>query len=176
MRVQKESSVEIQWISIAKIKPYERNPRRITDAAVNLVAESIRRFGWKQPLVISSKSGRIVAGHTRYAAALKLKLAEVPAIISTLPEPEEQIYRLVDNRSSELTTWEKEDLASELREIVNDGTDPLGFEDDVALLLKEMEREETDAEKDADEPEDREDPAPPDVCPTCGQQLRDDDA
>lgn len=63
---------EIIIKSLDEIKPYENNPRN-NDEAVDKVAESIRQFGFKQPIVID-KDGVIVAGHTRYKAALKLEL------------------------------------------------------------------------------------------------------
>lgn len=63
-------------VKLSDIKPYEKNPRK-NDEAVKYVAESIREFGFKVPIVID-KNNVIVAGHTRYKAAKKLKLKEVP--------------------------------------------------------------------------------------------------
>ena len=57
---------------ISEIRPYEKNPRR-NDDAVDAVANSIREFGWQQPIV-TDKDGVIIVGHTRYKAAKKLKL------------------------------------------------------------------------------------------------------
>ena len=63
---------EIIMKSLDEIRPYEKNPRR-NDEAVDKVAESIKEFGFKVPIVID-KDGVIIAGHTRYKAALKLQL------------------------------------------------------------------------------------------------------
>ena len=63
-----------------EIMPYEKNPRK-NDEAVKCVAESIKEFGFKVPVVIDA-AGVIVAGHTRYKAAKKLKLQEVPCIVA----------------------------------------------------------------------------------------------
>ena len=66
--------MEVVQKSISEIKPYEKNPRK-NDDAVEYVANSIKEFGFKQPIVIDN-DGVIVAGHTRYKAAKKLKLSE----------------------------------------------------------------------------------------------------
>ena len=72
----------IEDIPISAVKPYEKNPRK-NDKAVDGVAESIKQFGFKQPIVID-KNDVIVAGHTRYKAALKLGLDTVPALERTI--------------------------------------------------------------------------------------------
>ena len=65
---------------ISEIRPYEKNPR-INDGAVDKVAESLKEFGWKQPIVIDS-DGVIIAGHTRYKAAIKLGMDKVPCLVA----------------------------------------------------------------------------------------------
>ena len=70
------------------IKEYENNPRR-NEIAVEDVAKSIEKFGFKQPIVLS-KDGTIVVGHTRYLAAKKLGLQKVPVIYSDLSEEDER--------------------------------------------------------------------------------------
>ncbi len=69
-------NIEIQYKKLKDIKPYEKNPRK-NDDAVPYVLESIKEFGFKVPIIID-KDGVIVAGHTRYKAAVKLKMKEVP--------------------------------------------------------------------------------------------------
>lgn len=89
-----------------EIKPYENNPRK-NDNAVPYVAESIKRYGFKVPIVID-KNGVIVAGHTRYLASLELGLKNVPCIIADDLSPEEiKEFRLVDNKVSEYATWRR---------------------------------------------------------------------
>jgi ParB-like chromosome segregation protein Spo0J len=66
--------MEVQMMGLDKIKPYEKNPR-INDGAVKAVAESIREFGFRQPIVVTTKRV-IVAGHTRYLAAKELGLED----------------------------------------------------------------------------------------------------
>lgn len=96
-----------------EIRPYERNPRR-NDAAVQYVAESIRQFGWKQPIVID-KDGVIVAGHTRYKAAQSLGFEKAPCVIADDLTPEQvKAYRLADNKVSEIAGWDFDALEEEL--------------------------------------------------------------
>lgn len=99
-----------------EIKPYENNPRK-NDNAVPYVAESIKRYGFKVPIVIDN-NGVIVAGHTRYLASLELGLKNVPCIIADDLSPEEiKEFRLVDNKVSEYATWNFSQLEEELSEI-----------------------------------------------------------
>lgn len=108
--------MEIIEKRLDEIRPYERNPRR-NDAAVQYVAESIRQFGWKQPIVID-KDGVIVAGHTRYKAAQSLGLEKVPCLIADDLTPEQvKAYRLADNKVSDFSVWDNKLLLEELEEI-----------------------------------------------------------
>lgn len=98
------------------IRPYENNPRQ-NDAAVEYVANSIRVFGWKQPIVID-KDGVIVAGHTRYKAAQKLGKTTVPCVVADDLTPEQvKAYRLADNKVAELATWDFSELEFELADL-----------------------------------------------------------
>lgn len=104
--------------NISEIKPYEKNPRK-NDNAVEYVANSIKEFGFKVPIVID-KDGVIVAGHTRYKASKKLGLEKVPCIIADDLTPEQiKAYRLVDNKVSEKSEWDFDLLNDELSEILN---------------------------------------------------------
>ena len=100
-----------------KLTPYKNNPRKITDEAIDLVAESIERFGFQQPIVVDSKNV-IVVGHTRQRAALKLGLKRVPTVVATdLTPGEVAAYRLTDNRSAELTGWDVDMLSKEVKNL-----------------------------------------------------------
>ena len=99
--------------NLKDIKPYEKNPRK-NDNAVEYVANSIKEFGFKVPIVID-KDGVIVAGHTRYKASKKLGLEKVPCIIADDLTPEQiKAYRLADNKVAEGATWDDELLKGEL--------------------------------------------------------------
>lgn len=100
-------------LSLDEIKPYENNPRK-NDNAVDGVAESIKQFGFKQPLVVDSKNV-IVVGHTRYKAAKKLGLKTVPCVrADQLTKEQVKEYRILDNKLNELAGWDFSVLSSEL--------------------------------------------------------------
>ena len=101
---------------IEEIQAYEKNPRR-NDAAVDYVAESLRQFGWKQPIVID-KDGVIIAGHTRYKAAQKLGMKKVPCLVAKDLTPEQvKAYRIADNKVSDFSVWDNKLLLEELNEL-----------------------------------------------------------
>ncbi len=129
--------MNIELRSLAEIKPYERNPR-INDAAVEAVARSIREFGFRQPVVVDI-DGVIVAGHTRWKAAKKLGLDKVPVHVARELTPEQaKAYRIADNATADLATWDLELLPTELAELQALDVDLslLGFgEDELAELL-----------------------------------------
>lgn len=125
--------MEVKSMSIDDIKPYENNPRD-NDDAVDAVANSIKRFGWQQPIVVDN-DGVIVAGHTRYKAAKKLGLKYVPVVQAIhddgtpLTDEEIKAYRLADNKTNELATWDDELLEDELIGIDDIDMSQFGFDD-----------------------------------------------
>ena len=133
MSNQSRKNMTIVMKKIAEIKPYENNPRH-NEAAVDAVASSIKEFGWKQPLVID-KDNVIVVGHTRYLSAKRLGLSEVPCLIADdLTEEQIAAYRLVDNKTNELATWDFERLKAELEGISDIDMSQFGFEELEASL------------------------------------------
>lgn len=102
-----------QW-PVTKPQPYERNARIIPQAAISKVAESIKAFGWRQPIVVDEE-GVILAGHTRLLAAKQLKLEEVPVYVAKGLSPEQaRAYRLMDNRANQESMWDHLVLKDEL--------------------------------------------------------------
>jgi DNA modification methylase len=98
---------------INKLIPYHNNPRK--NQAVDKVASSIKEFGWQQPIVVD-ESKVIVVGHTRYQAAQKLGLKEVPIHIAKgLTESQIKAYRLLDNRANQDALWDDEMLKIEIK-------------------------------------------------------------
>lgn len=137
-------NLKITQVEISKIRPYEKNPRR-NDNAVDAVANSIREFGFKVPIIID-KGGTIIAGHTRYKAAKKLGMETVPAIVADdLTKEQVKAFRLADNKVGELATWDYDLLKGEIGEIKIDMID-FGFPeflfeaDDGASGCEEMEQ------------------------------------
>ena len=107
--------------SINDIIPYSNNPR-INNDAIDPVAESIKSFGWKQPIVVD-RNNTIVCGHTRYQAAIKLGLETVPCVVADDLSPDEvRAYRLVDNKTAEYSLWDTDKLMKEIESIEFDLT------------------------------------------------------
>ncbi len=131
--------MQIELRPITTIRPYEGNPR-VNDQAVDAVAESIRQFGFRVPIIVDG-DGVIVAGHTRLKAALKLGLTEVPAHVAADLSPDQiRALRIADNKVGELADWDLEKLTLEMEAIRATDLDldlaALGFdEDELAQLL-----------------------------------------
>ena len=106
--------MEIVNVKLKDIKPYENNPR-FNDDAVDDVAKSIKEFGFKVPMVLD-KDNVIVCGHTRFKAAQKLKLIEVPCIIAKDLKPKQiKAFRLADNKVSDFSIFDNKKLLEELK-------------------------------------------------------------
>ena len=129
--------MKIELRKLADIRPYEQNPR-INDEAVDAVAASIREFGFRQPIVVDTDDV-IVCGHTRWKAAKNLGLEEVPVhVAKDLTPAQIRAYRLADNKSAEIATWNYDLLPIELGELqaMEFDLDLLGFsQDELAKLL-----------------------------------------
>lgn len=119
--------MKIEYKNISDIIPYENNPRK-NDEAVDYVANSIKEFGFKVPIIVD-KENVIVTGHTRYKAGQKLGLKEVPVIYADdLTQEQIKAFRIADNKVSEFSSWDLDKLELELEDINLDMSD-FGFED-----------------------------------------------
>ena len=108
--------LKIEYIDTEKLIPYINNPR-INDKAVDVVAASIKEFGFKNPIIID-KENVIIAGHTRLKAAKKLGMEEVPVIrVEDLTENQIKAFRIADNKTVEFAEWDMELLRLELEEL-----------------------------------------------------------
>ena len=142
--------INVEYINVDNLIPYKNNPRN-NDNAVGAVAESIKEFGFKVPIVIDANN-IIVTGHTRFKASKKLGLKKVPCIrADDLTEDQVRAFRLADNKVSELATWNENKLNIELENINIDmseygfdipdmETEPIELEDDVGYYGDERER------------------------------------
>lgn len=100
-----------------RIHPYPNNPRVMHDAAQQ-VAQSIREFGWQQPIVVD-EGGVIIIGHTRLAAARLLGLEVAPVHVARgLTTERVRALRIADNRTAEVAGWDDVKLAAELEAIL----------------------------------------------------------
>lgn len=133
----------IEWL-----RPYENNPRN-NEQAVEAVANSIKEFGFKVPIVATIE-GEIVNGHTRFKAAKSLKLKTVPVLIADdLTEEQIKAFRLADNKTGELADWDVELLYSELDELTGFDMTMFGFED-IDFSLDDFEEDEKETGEEAD--------------------------
>lgn len=118
--------LKIEYVDIDSIKPYENNPRH-NEEAIPYVMNSIKEFGFKNPIIID-KNNVIIAGHTRLESAKRLGMKEVPIIhADDLTEEQVKAYRLADNKVSEKAEWDFNMLDAELADLDIDMED-FGFE------------------------------------------------
>lgn len=137
--------MDIVLKKLSDIKPYENNPRK-NDEAVKYVAESIKQFGFKVPIVID-RNNIIVAGHTRYKAAKKLSMTEVPCIVADdLTDEQIKAFRLADNKVAEKAEWDFELLDSELEDLFDFDMTVFGFEEEEEEKTVEIVEDDFEAE------------------------------
>ena len=122
--------MEVRNISIKALIPYDRNTKKHDKTQINNVAESIKQYGFVQPIVIG-KNNVVVIGHCRLLAAKQLKMKEVPCVcVDDLTEEQVKALRIVDNKSNE-SEWDFDILPDELAELdLNDFDFDFGIEDD----------------------------------------------
>lgn len=137
--------MKVQNISIQDVKPYANNPRD-NDGGVDAVANSIKEFGWQQPIVVD-KDNVIIVGHTRYKAAKKLGMDKVPVVVADSLSPEQvKAYRLADNKTGELTDWDMGLLDDELADIADIDMSDFGFDLDISDDDEEVQEDDFDEE------------------------------
>ena len=114
--------MEIRNISVKDLIPYDRNTKKHDKTQINNVAESIKQYGFVQPIVID-KNNTVVIGHCRLLAAKQLKMKEVPCVcVEDLTEEQVKALRIVDNKSNE-SEWDLDILPDELAELDLSGFD-----------------------------------------------------
>lgn len=138
---------QIVYKKIDEIHPYANNPR-FNDDAVKYVANSIKEFGFQNPMIIKS-DGEIICGHTRYKAALELGLKEVPCIVADdLTDEQIKAFRIIDNKTNDMASWNDDLLGLEMKDLLGefDMTD-YGFGDfEISMLTEDMEPEDYDGD------------------------------
>lgn len=135
---------------IEELKEYEGNPRSIPDTAINAVADSIREFGFRQPVVVDAE-GVLVCGHTRILAARKLGLTKVPVHVAKDLSPEQiRALRIADNQTGTLADWDFELLPLEIAALQDLDYDlfHLGFDEET--LAKYLEDAKGGGDEDAE--------------------------
>ena len=113
-------------VSIKNLKPNPLNPNEHPEEQIKLLAEIIKQVGWRDPITISNRSGFIVRGHGRFAAAVLLKMASVPVEYHDYDSEEEELADLVmDNKIKELSYLDR----GKVRDLLS------GFEDSSRRLM-----------------------------------------
>ena len=122
--------LKIEYVDINNIKPYKKNPRK-NEKAIPYVMESIKQFGFKNPVILD-KNNVIVAGHTRIESAKRLGITEIPCIYADdLTDEQIKAFRLADNKVAEIAEWDIDLLDTELDDILNIDMSDFGFDLDL---------------------------------------------
>lgn len=156
--------LKIEYVDIDSIKPYENNPRH-NEEAIPYVMNSIKEFGFKNPIIID-KNNVIIAGHTRLESAKRLGMKEVPIIhADDLTEEQVKAFRLADNKVSEKAEWNFELLDEELEDL-DINMEDFGFENvDINLDIDDSEFvQDTEITKNKDDKKEI-------ICPNCGEKI-----
>ena len=119
-------NLKIEYLPVGSLKPYEKNAKKHPAEQVEHIANSIREFGFRQPLVID-KDNVLVIGHGRLLAAKKLGLDAVPCVrADDLTDEQIKALRLADNKTNE-SEWDFDLLGGELDDIFDIDMEQFGF-------------------------------------------------
>jgi len=120
--------MDIKYLSPSELKPYDRNPRK--NLNVDKVADSLKEFGFQQPIVVD-KDMIVIVGHTRLEASKKLGFKEVPVLIADISPEKAKAYRITDNRLNQDSSWDYKLLNFEMGDLMDIHYDlsHLGFEE-----------------------------------------------
>lgn len=127
--------MKIEERPIHEIHLYDKNAKKHPDKQVFAIANSIKEFGFNQPIVVD-KQGVIIVGHGRYLAAVFLELEKVPTLTVDLTEEQAKAYRLADNKLNE-SEWDMELVIQELKELSMPMLDLTGFDRDIVIMPDE---------------------------------------
>jgi ParB-like chromosome segregation protein Spo0J len=139
-----EFKPKIEMVPVSKLTPYARNSRTHSTGQIEKIAQSIRTFGFLNPILVAN-TGEVVAGHGRLRAAIKLNMEKVPCIkIEHLTREQWSTYVIADNRLTDLSGWDEEILGLELKDLKALGVDlGLTFLSEIEIIqlvdLKETE-------------------------------------
>jgi len=115
-----DGKLQVQWVPLDSVHLNPENPR-LNDPAVEPVMASIARFGFRVPIVANARTGLIEAGNTRWKAAQRMGLTEIPVIFADDDEITALAFALADNRTAEIAQWDEPSLADLLRRLDAEG-------------------------------------------------------
>lgn len=142
-------NLKIEYLPIDELKPYEKNARKHQKKDIDSIIESIKEFGFDDPIGIWSDENLIVEGHGRLLAAQRLGMSEVPCIrLDHLSDEQRKAYALAHNRTAELSSWIDDLVKSEIGDITDIDMSLFGFDvDDFSVSeADKIVEEETDGE------------------------------
>ncbi len=144
-----KKNIAIKQVKPSQLVPFIDNPR-FNEAAIEPLINSISHFGFINPIIARKSDNMIIAGHTRWKAALKLNKKLVPVIFVDLSENDSKLYNIADNKLGEVAQWDNEKLAALLKEL--DDVDVTGFGDEEIneLMSEFQETKEEDFNADAE--------------------------
>lgn len=152
--MQKED-LKVVYRKVSELIPYARNARTHSDEQIERIANSIKEFGWTNPILIDGENG-IIAGHGRILAARKLGIEKVPTIeLSGLTEAQKRAYIIADNRLALDAGWDEDILKLEFAELEKEGFElsKTGFSDEeIREMMAGLDRE-VDGVEDVETPE-----------------------
>ena len=139
----RQEKLQVQWVPIDSVRLNPENPR-VNDPAVEPVMNSIARFGFRVPIVVNRRTGLIEAGNTRWKAAQRMGLSEIPVIFADDDEVTALAFALADNRTAEIAQWDEPSLADLLKRLDAQGelASSAFSEDDLGSLLARLDLEE----------------------------------
>lgn len=124
-----DNELKIEYIPVKDLNPYNKNARKHSDEDVSTIIESIKAFGFSDPIGVWGEDNTIVEGHGRAIAAKKLKLKEVPVIhLDHLTDEQRRAYALAHNKTAEMSEWDYDLLDSEIDNIFDIDMTNFGFD------------------------------------------------
>lgn len=158
--------MRVKMVEVNTLEPHPKNPRVHPGSAIEKLMQSIKEYGWTNPILLSQE-GFILSGHARVKAAKRVGVKKVPVISLPLRGAKAEAYMIADNRLQEETFWDIDTLKEIIREITSQGMDAAatGFSTaEVEALLSEVSAPDTIEGNDEKESEPR-------ICPYCGYEF-----
>ena len=133
--------IKVEYVSIDKIKPYQRNARKHDSKSIEVIANSISEFGMADPIAVWGKENIVIEGHGRLLALKQLGYDKAPIIhLDYLTDEQRRAYTLAHNKTAEFSEWDMELLTDEAESIFNIDLSDFGF--DLSEEEEEQEQEE----------------------------------
>ena len=147
-------NLKIEYLPVDALEPYEKNTRKHQKEDISQIVKSIEKFGFDDPIGIWSDHNVIVEGHGRLMAAKKLGMKEVPVIrLDHLTDEQRRQYGIMHNRTAELSVWDMDALAEELKDL-----DMSDFDVDFGIPEEDSDKDKTVVEVDAPSVDDIKEP------------------